>query len=134
MLFVSIMNYTLLSISVLVNRAKSSAILKCCGAQEGNVRRLVFAETALLFIISLLTATLIIGLLQPLAEAQVGHSLSAAFTPTVLVPLATILAVILLVTGYFPGRFFSDTRCSGFPRANRRGTWARLYRSVCWSL
>ena len=118
-LFVSIMNYTLLSISVLVNRAKSSAILKCCGAQEGNVRRLVFAETALLFIISLLTATLIIGLLQPLAEAQVGHSLSAAFTPTVLVPLATILAAILLVTGYFPGRLFSKIPVATALRSNK---------------
>ena len=41
-LFVSLMNYILLTLSALVNRAKSSAIHKTCGAQARNLQQLIF--------------------------------------------------------------------------------------------
>ena len=106
-LFVSMMNYILLTLSALVNRAKASAIHKCCGAQTGNLHRLIFSETTLLFIISLVGAFLIILLLKPFFEAQVGHRFTSVLNPYVIFPLLLLLVVIVLLISYLPGRFFS---------------------------
>ena len=106
-LFVSLMNYILLTLSALVNRAKTSAIHKCCGAQTGNLQQLIFSETSLLFLISLAGAFLIILALKPMAEAQVGHRLSSAWNPSVIWPLLALMVVLLVLISYLPGRFFS---------------------------
>ncbi|MGV8093706.1 MAG: ABC transporter permease [Mangrovibacterium sp.] len=106
-LFVSLMNYILLTLSALVNRARSSAIHKCCGAQSGNLQQLIFSETSLLFLVSLLGAFLIILVLKPLAEAQIGHRLSSALNPYVIWPLLALMVLLVLLISYLPGRFFS---------------------------
>lgn len=106
-LFVSLMNYVLLTLSALVNRAKTSAIHKCCGAQTENLQLLIFSETVLLFIISLGVALSVIFVLKPLAEAQVGHKLSSALNPYVVWPLLSLMVVFVVAISYFPGRFFS---------------------------
>ncbi|MGE0077351.1 MAG: ABC transporter permease [Bacteroidales bacterium] len=106
-LFVSLMNYILLTLSALVNRAKTSAIHKCCGAQVRNLQQLIFSETVLLFVLSLGVALLIIFALKPLAEAQVGHKLSSAVNPYVIWPLLILMVVFVLLISYLPGRFFS---------------------------
>jgi len=106
-LFVALMNYILLTLSALVNRAKTSAIHKCCGAQAGDLLKLIFSETFLLFLISLLGAFLIIVIIKPLAEAQVGHKLSSVLNPYVIWPLLALMVVLVLVISYIPGLFFS---------------------------
>ncbi len=106
-LFVSLMNYILLTMSVLVNRAKSSAIHKTCGAQTSNLQGLIFTETLLLFLISISAAVLTIIILKPIAEAQLGHQLSSALNPYVIWPLLGLLIAVIVLTSYLPGRFFS---------------------------
>lgn len=106
-LFVSLMNYILLTLSALVNRARSSAVHRCCGAQSGDLRQLIFSETSLLFLISLLGAFLIILALTPLAEAQTGHRFSSVLNPHVIWPLLGLLVFLVLLISYLPGRFFS---------------------------
>jgi len=44
-LFVSFMNYILLTLSALIKRAKSSAIHKTCGAEGRDLQQLIFSET-----------------------------------------------------------------------------------------
>ena len=106
-LFVSLMNYILLTLSSLVNRARTSAIHKCCGAQSGNLMKLIFSETLLLFLISLLGAVLLIVIIKPLAESQVRHQLSSALNPYVIWPLLALMVVLVLLISYGPGLFFS---------------------------
>jgi len=106
-LFVSLMNYILLTLSALVNRAKSSAIHKTCGAQTRNLQQMIFTETFLLFSISLAGAVLLILALKPLAESQLGHSLISTLNPHVIWPLLAIIVALVIVTSYLPGRFFS---------------------------
>lgn len=106
-LFVSLMNYILLTISSLVNRAKSSAIHKCCGAQAGNLQKLIFSETVLLFALSLLGAFLIILIAKPFAEVQVRHQLSSALNPYVIWPLLALMVVLILAISYGPALFYS---------------------------
>lgn len=106
-LFVSLMNYILLTLSSLINRAKSSAIHKTCGAQTKDLQLLIFSETFLLFLISLVGAFLLLLAVKPFAEAQVNHELSSALTPYVIWPLVAIIVLLIVATSYFPGRFFS---------------------------
>ncbi len=106
-LFVSLMNYILLTLSVLIKRAKSSAIHKTCGAQASNLQRLIFSETFLVFFISLAAALFIILMIKPFAENQLGHSLSSVINPYVILPLLGLMIALVFLTSYLPGRFFS---------------------------
>ncbi|QGY44684.1 FtsX-like permease family protein [Maribellus comscasis] len=106
-LFVSLMNYTLLTLSALIKRAKSSAIHKTCGAEAKNLQQLIFSETFVLFLISFIGAFLLILVLKPLAEAQVGHKLISVLNPVVIWPLLFLIITLVILTSYLPGRFFS---------------------------
>jgi len=106
-LFVSLLNYTLLTLSALIKRAKSSAIHKTCGAEARNLQQIIFSETSLLFLISIAGAVLVIIILKPLFEAQVEHKLVSVLTPQVIWPLLFLIVVLVVLTSYLPGRFFS---------------------------
>ena len=106
-LSVSLLNYILLSLSALVGRAKTSAIYKTYGARAGNLQLMIFYETSIVFLISLSVASMIIMIVKPLVEAQIGHHLSAALNPNVIWPLLSFMVVLLLIISYFPGRFFA---------------------------
>jgi len=106
-LFVSLLNYTLLTLSALIKRAKSSAVHKTCGAEARNLQQIIFSETSLLFLISIVGAIFTIIVLKPLFEAQVGHKLISVLTPQVIWPLLFLIVVLVVLTSYFPGRFFS---------------------------
>jgi len=106
-LFVSLMNYILLTMSALVRRAKSSAIHKTFGARTGRLQQMIFIETLVLFFISVTAAVLIIFALKPVFESQLRHSILATLNPYVLWPLLLIVSVLVVITGYLPGRFFS---------------------------
>ncbi|MFO7369207.1 MAG: ABC transporter permease [Bacteroidales bacterium] len=106
-LFVSFMNYILLTLSLLIQRAKSSAIHKTCGAKAGNLQQLVFSETLLLFGISLVGAVLLILVLKPVAEMQLGHQLSTFVNFRIMWPVLCLIFALVVLTSYLPGRFFS---------------------------
>ncbi|OFY57188.1 MAG: hypothetical protein A2X04_04550 [Bacteroidetes bacterium GWF2_41_9] len=107
-LLVSLLNYILLTLSALVGRIKSSAIYKTYGARVGNLQLMIFSETSLLFLISLSGAFMIITIVQPVIEAEVGHSLSAAMNPYVIWRLLVLMLVLLIIISYFPGRVFAE--------------------------
>lgn len=131
-LFVSVMNYMLLTISTLVNRAKTSAIHKCYGAEKHNLVGMIFAESMLIFGISLLVAFGLILMLKPVAEAQVGHSLSAMLNTHVVIPILLILSVLVLVIGYVPGRVFAQTPvAAAFRTYRQQGTrWKKTLLAI----
>ncbi|MRT93852.1 ABC transporter permease [Ancylomarina sp. 16SWW S1-10-2] len=106
-LFVSLLNYILLTLSVLVERSKSSAIYKTFGAHARHLRQIIFSESALIFLISLFAAFILIIVLQSAAEQQVGHQLQSVLNPYVILPLMGILIFILILMSYLPARFFS---------------------------
>jgi len=55
----------------------------------------------------LVGAILLIWVIKPLAEAQVGHKLISVLNPQVIWPLLSLMILLLAVTSYVPGRFFS---------------------------
>lgn len=120
-LFVSIMNYILLTLSALSNRAKSSAVYKTFGAQSKNLQHLIFGETLVVFLISIMGAVLLIAAIKPFAESQLGHSVLSVLNPQVILPLTLIIIVLLISTSYLPGRFFSRIPVSIVLRKYRQG-------------
>ncbi len=106
--FVALMNYILLTVSTLVNRAKHSAIHKCYGAKGSNIRAMIFAEAIMVFVMSLAIAGSIIYLAKPFVEEQVGHKISSMFSLEVILPLSGLLAIVLAIIGYVPGHFFAN--------------------------
>lgn len=131
-LFVSIMNYMLLSVSTLVNRAKTSAIFKCYGAEKKDLQAMIFAESTLIFFISLVMAFVLILILKPLAEAQVGHSLTSTLNIQVVAPILFILSILMIIIGYFPGRLFAQIPvAAAFRSYHQKNTqWKKLLLAV----
>src|SRR5690606_31515539 len=126
-LFVSVLNYMLLTARTLFNRAKSSSFHKCFGAEKSKLLTMIFADNALIFGISLSVAFGLILVLRRFAEVQLGHSLVAAFNPTVIVPIVAILAILVLCVGYFPGRFYAAIPIAAAFRSYRQKStsWKR---------
>ena len=120
-LLVSLMNYILLTLSSLANRAKSSAVYKTFGAQSENLQRLIFGETLVLFLLSLLGAFLLIAAIKPFAESQLEHSIRAILNPYVLWPLLMTIIILVGITSYLPGRFFSLIPVASVFRKYRQG-------------
>jgi putative ABC transport system permease protein len=106
-LFVSLLNYILLTLNAMVNRVKSSAIYKVCGAQQRSLYKLIFSETALLIVFSLALAFVLIVSIKPLAEAQLGHSLKTFLNLGIIAPLLILVAIIAVLISYLPARFYS---------------------------
>ncbi|HEX2937146.1 MAG TPA: ABC transporter permease [Bacteroidales bacterium] len=106
-LFVSLLNYILLTLNAMVNRVKSSAIYKVCGAQSRSLYKLIFSETAILVVLSLILAAGLILLIRPLAETQLGHSLKTFLNPGIIAPILILVVVIAFLISYLPGRFYS---------------------------
>ncbi|MCG8582466.1 MAG: ABC transporter permease [Bacteroidales bacterium] len=120
-LLVALLNYVLLSLSSLVNRAKTSAIHKTCGAHGGDVKGLIFSESLLFFIASIILAGIIIWAVRPYAEIYLGHQLLAVFTPYVVWPVLGVLIVLVGATSYFPARFFASIPVSSAFRQYKQG-------------
>jgi putative ABC transport system permease protein len=130
-LLVSLLNYILLTISALVNRAKSSAVYKTFGARARDLQLMIFSETAIIYVISLTGALMIILMVQPVVEAQIGHQLATTLNPRVIWPLLGLMTVLLLFISYLPGRFFAGIPvASVFYNYRQRGKWKLILLSV----
>lgn len=131
-LFVSIMNYMLLTLSLMANRTKLTAILKCYGAEKRSLQKMIFTENSLIFVLSLAAGFVLILIVKPLAEVQVGHSLEATLNAYVIIPVLFILTGLMLSVGYFSGHIFTRIPVTAVFRNYRRKTlqWKKALLSV----
>ena len=131
-LFVSVMNYMLLTVSTLVNRSKTSAIYKCYGAEKCDLHGMIFAESILIFLISLAVAFGLMLLIKPFFESQVAHSLEATLNGHVIIPILLILTVLIVFVSYFPGRVFAQTPVAEAFRSYRKKStrWKKVLLAV----
>lgn len=107
MLAVAVLNYILLVISGMVNRAKSIATYRCYGAKSGDIYRMVLSESALHGLLSLALAVLIIFGMQNLLQEQLGHSLRSLFPPSTILVCVAVTALIVILCGAMPGYLYT---------------------------
>lgn len=106
-LFVTSLNYVLISISSLSRRAKAIGVHKCSGAQSGTVFGMFLWETALIILMALCVTALLLLLFRDFVEDVAGYPLLALLAPVRLwVPLL-VVSLLFLVGGVLPGRIFA---------------------------
>jgi putative ABC transport system permease protein len=107
MIAAAVLNYVLIALSSMVIRSKEMAIYKCYGAKNLNIRMLIFTETSLHLLLSLILAACLILLFQNTVEDLLAAPLSSLFMAKSIVVLFGICVVILVVASYLPSRMFS---------------------------
>ena len=108
MLAVSILNYILLVVSSMVNRAKSIATYRCYGASGWNIYKMILSESFLHVVcISLPIAILIMLSLQDFIQENIAHSLKSLFPVSTIIVCAVITLVVMVVCGLMPGYLYT---------------------------
>ena len=105
-LFITTLNYVLISISSLSRRAKSIGVHKCSGAEESTVFGMFLCETAIIIIAAMCIAGVLLWSMQDIMEEIVGNELSELFAFNRLgVPLC-VVGTLFFVGGVLPGMVF----------------------------
>ena len=120
-LFVASMNYVLISISTLVSRSKTIAMLKVGGARPSDIFRIFCSETAILTFASVIVAGFLLWALQDQVLEITGTPMSELFAlKRIWVPLLVILAAFALAA-LIPSRIFTSVPVTlAFPRGQRQ--------------
>lgn len=106
-LFITALNYALVSISSLSRRAKMVGVHKCSGASGSSIFGMFMLETCAVIILALLVMALLLVGFRDFVEDTASTKLTNLFDGSRLwVPAATV-ALLLLVGGVLPGRLFA---------------------------
>lgn len=106
-LFITALNYALVSISSLSRRAKMVGVHKCSGASGSGIFGMFMLETCAVIILALLIMVLLLVGFRDFVEDTASTKLTNLFDGIRLwVPAATV-ALLLLVGGVLPGRLFA---------------------------
>lgn len=126
-LAVASLNYILISISTLIDRSKTVAMLRCNGARRCDVAAMFLWETAAILLASCLLAAAIVFAMQEWIERICGYSVADLFSVrSVWVPAAAVVGMFLL-SGIVPAQLFARVPLhAAFRRSadSRRG-WKR---------
>lgn len=107
-LFVAAMNYVLISISTLVSRSKTIAMLKVGGARRSDIFRIFCSETAVLTLASVIVAAFLLWALQDQVKQVTDTPMAELFAlKRIWVPLLVILAAFALAA-LIPARVFTS--------------------------
>lgn len=131
-LFVSALNYVLISISSLVVRARLIGIHKVNGATRGNIFRMFVTETGVLLGIALLLTGVVLLVFNRTIEAQLYVSLASLFAWHNLWVAGGVILLLLLLAGILPARVFSSVSVMQVFRQVTGGkrTWKRVLLGV----
>lgn len=106
-LFITALNYVLISISSLSRRAKSIGVHKCSGAGASTVFSMFLWETAIVVLLALLLMAFLLFNFREFVEDTASAKLEALFAmDRIWVPLGVTLLLFLL-GGVLPGHIFS---------------------------
>lgn len=128
LLFVAAMNYVLISISSLAERAKTVGVHKCNGASDGHIFRMFFFETLGILLIAALVAVLLIFAFRAPIEEIIQTPLPAIFSARNLWVTGSVLLVLLLLAGVIPAVIFSAVPVTHLFRAyaTHKRAWKRV--------
>lgn len=107
LLFVSAMNYVLISISSLASRAKAVGVHKCNGATHGNIFSMFLQETAVQVFLSIIFSILLLFAFRGQIEGLLQNSFVNIFSLSSLWVTLIVIAVLLLLAGVIPASIFA---------------------------
>lgn len=106
-LFAAIMNYVLIVISSLVNRAKEMAVNKCYGASNRNIYNKMMIETIADMFMALLLGIFLIFVFRGMIQTILGTSLVTLLNTRSILLLAGVCVVIFLIAAIVPANLYS---------------------------
>lgn len=113
-LFITTLNYVLISISSLSRRAKSIGVHKCSGAGTGTVFGMFMWETGIIILLSLFLMVFLMFNFREFVEDTTAAKLESLFAvERIWVPFG-VTAVLFLIGGVLPGRIFQRYRSHRF--------------------
>lgn len=120
-LFVAAMNYVLISISMLIKRGRTTAMLKCNGARRRDIFSMFLWETFFILAASLALAALIILAAEGAVDSLLQVSMKELFAPArIWAPLLVVLAMFCL-SGVIPARIFASVPVSSAFKGTKAG-------------
>lgn len=132
LIFSAVMNYLLIVIGNIVSRAKEMAVRKCYGAKGNNIHSIIFSETLVHLIMSILLAACLIIACRGMIEKLLDASLMTLLFNKGSWILLAVCIVILFVGGLVPGFLYSSIPvATAFRRYNEsRRRWKLLLLSI----
>lgn len=104
----AILNYVLFSLASMAKRSKTVAVLKCYGADKGDIRKLFLKETFTDIVIALAAAVIIVLTGAKTVQYLLGTSLFAMLQNNILIILGGILVALFLIGGYIPATIYGN--------------------------
>ena len=123
LLVISMMNYSLISVSETVKRSKEMGVHKCYGAEGWDVYKMLMKETALTLCWASLIAIFLTVAAQPLIEELLAVTLVSLMIPQTCVILGILLIILFAVSVLIPGYFYNHVPVSivfRYYQTNRR--------------
>ena len=106
-LFITALNYVLISISSLSRRAKAIGVHKCSGAETGTIFGMFLWETAITIGIALLVMVFLILNFQDFVEDTISTKIASLFAFDRIWVSLSVTGVLFLISGVLPGYVFS---------------------------
>lgn len=128
LLFTTTLNYVLISISSLTQRAKAIGVHKCSGASSGGIFCMFLTETAVVVSMSLLVAGVLVYLFYEQMEELAAVPIDVLFAPQHLYAPLAVLAILFVLGGCLPAVLFARipvTQVFVHYASGRRG-WKRV--------
>ncbi len=120
-LVAAVMNYVLVDIASVPNRAKGVATRRCYGARKRNIVGMVFTESLLHVVLSLGVAAVLAVALRDFVGGALEVSLGSLLgLPVTGVVIGAICVVILAVAVFVPARMLSDVLVAAVFRSYKR--------------
>ena len=123
-LLVATLNYVLLTLSSLVHRSRTIAMLRCNGASRWDIFRMLLSETLIMIVAAILVALFVIACLHQEIYQLLGYQLIDLFAwERIWIP-ALVCVVSFLVAGLIPASLYSRVSMSyAFRRGSDNRTW-----------
>lgn len=112
LILISLMNYILITISEMVKRSKEMGIHRCYGAETWDIYMLLFRETSVVMVISLILASALIFAASPVIKDLLGAELTSLFIPETIYVLVAVIVVLLIVSTVIPGYLYAKVPVS----------------------
>lgn len=108
LLVASIMNYVLFTLSSMIKRSKTVAVLKCYGAEKWNIRNMLLKDAVIDLLISLVLAIALVAAFAQKATYMIGTPIEALAQGNVIILLAGVLVALFLVGGFIPASVYAN--------------------------
>ena len=106
-LFITALNYVLISISSLSRRAKAVGVHKCSGAENGTIFGMFLWETGIIILIALLLMGFLIINFKDFVEDTASTQLANLFAFDRIWVTLSVVGALFLIGGVLPGYVFS---------------------------